>query len=391
MAFLTASISREGGGVAEVVRLLAQHLNSRPDLEVQTLGLLDAYSKADAAFWAPLDVQACRVIGPRSFGFSPQLISAVRSTNADVLHSHGLWMFPSVANLQLGTGRLPTVISPHGMLNPHSLGISRWKKRIAGLLFENANLRRAACLHALNLAELEAIRSLGLTNPVCVVPNGFTVPPYTVRPHQNRSILGAQTGQRVLLHLGRIHPTKGLGALLEAWASIRKRAPAQAERWVLAIAGWERESEGHERQLRRRTNSMNVGNSVRFLGPRFGVDKIAALQAADAFVLASVNEGLPMAVLEAWAHLLPVMMTPQCNLPEGFEAGAALRVIPDSGSLINGLETLFAMSDFERQQMGERGRHLVERSFTWARTADRLQSVYQWLVTGGPRPECVET
>ena len=65
---------------------------------------------------------------------------------------------------------------------------------------------------------------------------------------------------------------------------------------------------------------------MHFPGPQFGTAKAAAYRRADAFVLPSLSEGLPMAILEAWAHEKPVLMTDACNLPEGFAARAAIRL-----------------------------------------------------------------
>jgi glycosyltransferase involved in cell wall biosynthesis len=69
-----------------------------------------------------------------------------------------------------------------------------------------------------------------------------------------------------------------------------------------------------------------AGPSVVFVGAQFGAEKNACYRACDAFILPSLSEGLPMAVLEAWAHAKPVLMTPECNLPEGFATGAALQI-----------------------------------------------------------------
>ena len=70
---------------------------------------------------------------------------------------------------------------------------------------------------------------------------------------------------------------------------------------------------------------------VVFTGPAFGQAKDALLRRADAFILPSFSEGLPMSVLEAWAYGLPVLMTEQCNIPEDFAAGAALRIGTEVG------------------------------------------------------------
>ena len=136
---------------------------------------------------------------------------------------------------------------------------------------------------------------------------------------------------------------------------------------------------------------------VVFTGPVFGEAKDALLRSADAFILPSFSEGLPMAVLEAWAYGLPVLMTDHCNLPEGFAANAALRIGTDVASIAEGLRELLSLPTTDNGQrttslasMGMRGRRLVEVRFTWPQVAAQMKSVYDWLVGGGPRPDCVE-
>lgn len=91
---------------------------------------------------------------------------------ADLIHGHGLWLSTNWA-----TGRAarrnttPLITTLRGSLNPNALRHSRWKKRIAGILFDNDNLRSARCLHATSLEEYQAIRAYGLKNPVAIIPN----------------------------------------------------------------------------------------------------------------------------------------------------------------------------------------------------------------------------
>jgi poly(glycerol-phosphate) alpha-glucosyltransferase len=98
-----------------------------------------------------------------------------------------------------------------------------------------------------------------------------------------------------------------------------------------------------------------------------------------------------MAVLEAWSYGLPVLMTPQCNLPAGFERRAAISAEPEVESLISGLRQLLGMSDVERHLMGAQGRALVEERFAWPHVAAQIAAVYRWILGGGPSPDCVET
>ena len=83
-------------------------------------------------------------------------------------------------------------------------------------------------------------------------------------------------------------------------------------------------------------------------------------------------------------------MTDFCNLPEGFDADAAIRIKPSSESVLQGLEKLEAMAEDELEAMGSNGRKLVEEKFTWPRIAEDMSRVYEWCLTGTNPPQCME-
>ncbi len=385
VAFLTASLSRRAGGLLPIMRELPGEL-SRVGLRLTVFGLRDEYTDEDAASWNGAEIRTYEVAGPRSFGYAPLLWRGLKALDADLVHTHGLWMYPSVVSLRWARSRgKPCLISPHGMLDPWALRHSAWKKRLAGWLYEDRNLGGAACIHALCEAEAASVRAYGLRNPVCVIPNGVDVPE-NARAFAPGWADGVPEQAKVLLYLGRLHPKKGLPNLLRTWGSL---LPAARREWVLVVAGWDQG--GHEAELKRMGRELGLGNSVVFVGPQFGEQKEASFGRADAFVLPSFSEGLPVTVLEAWAYGLPVLMTPQCNLPEGFQASAALRIEPDPESIGRGLVELLGMSDAERREMGRRGRRLVEGKFSWPRIAAEMKSVYEWVLGGGPKPDSVRS
>ena len=98
-----------------------------------------------------------------------------------------------------------------------------------------------------------------------------------------------------------------------------------------------------------------------------------------------------MAVLEAWSHRLPVLMTPQCNLPDGFVAKAAIDMSPEATSIAVALRKLFDMTELERRTMGDMGRRLVEARFTWPTVAASMRAVYAWVLGQEAKPDCVFT
>lgn len=384
LGFLLDSGSRSAGGLFDATRRLAQSLLTDGD-HVTTFCTSDDHIAEDAAQWPPVKLQVHARRFPAMWGYAPTLPSALLAADLDVLMTHGLWQYCSVASLawQRKTRR-PLIIHPHGMLDPWAMKHSQGKKRLASLLYERAHLRSAACLRALCAPEAEAIRTLGLRNSVCIIPNGVDLPDVTVsRP----APWGDHArGRHVLLYLGRLHPKKNLPALLDAWSALQRDASQMNARdWTLVIAGWDQG--GHEAALRQRAQALGLSaDAVHFPGPLFGESKAAAYQHASAFILPSLSEGLPMVVLEAWAHALPVLMTDACNLPVGFTTGSAWRITTDSSGIQQGLIDLISRTDQERRTAGENGRALVADHFSWQKVGAQMREVTQWLVDGTAAP-----
>jgi poly(glycerol-phosphate) alpha-glucosyltransferase len=311
------------------------------------------------------------------------------------------------------------------MLDPWAVKNSAWKKRLAGWLFESSNLRGAACIRALCESEAQSIRKFGLTNPIAIIPNGIDLPPgfesdedctegTNVQgsigvgrpefPHAGKSL---DSEVRNLLYLGRIHPKKGLVNLLRAWRETEIQrvqslsiGGSNFDSWTLSIAGWD--EGGHEKQLKQLATDLELkwcdvrdgspgqqGARVLFLGPQFKDAKSRCYRSSEAFILPSYSEGLPMVVLEAWAYGKPVLMTPHCNLPEGFQAASAIRIETTVESIVEGLRCMMSATPADRKQMGRRGRELVRQRFTWSEVAKQFRDVSHWAVHGGVPPDCL--
>ena len=382
VGFLVSSVSREAGGLFQSVRGLAKAVTSTTS-NVCVFGISDEQTAVDLQEWRPLSV---KVFHPhlRAWGYSNELVPAMLNADLDVLSVHGLWKYCSVASQRWHrqTGR-PYVVHPHGMLEPWALRNSKLKKRIGALLYENEHLRRAACLRALSEAEVESIRAYGLHNPICVIPNGvdlLELPDRSAKSADSRLFGEFTKDRKILLYLGRLHPKKNLANLIRAWNNSQRW---MSDSWVLAIAGWDQG--GYESELKH----IAASPSVVFLGPQFGAEKSECYRACDAFILPSLSEGLPMTVLEAWAHAKPVLMTPECNLPEGFSAEAALRIRTSPEAIADGLRELSGMSDDDRIVMGARGHDLVSKNFSWPRIGEQMRAVYEWLLGSGAPPETI--
>jgi poly(glycerol-phosphate) alpha-glucosyltransferase len=373
------------GGIFEIARGLARALAELNGIDASVLGLGDGHSKADFSAWFPVRPQTFASVPPKSYGFSPRLLSGIRATAPDLTHVHGIWMYPSLAAHRWSRKtQRPYLITIHGMLDEWALNNASWKKRLVAGLFEKRVLLGASALHVNSRAELNALRNYGLTNPVVVIPNGVELPasngsePAPWRP-------GGRKNENILLYLGRLHPKKNLSALMRGWSVARRKVAEKSRPWRLVIAGWD--DGGHGAALRSLAGSLGISSSVEFIGPQFNAQKVAAFRNASAVVLPSLSEGQPMSVLEAWSFGRPVLMTAQCNLSDGFKAGAALPIDTDAASLATSLSDLFLMSETSRNEIGQRGYDLVLEKFTWRRVAQDMLAAYRWILRDGERPE----
>ena len=386
---VTASVSTLGGGIPEALSALASAQVSL-SLEVNAIGHLDAGTKIPK--WTGHQLSAVPAKALPQMTWAPKMRKALIEQSPSLIHTHGLWTQASITAYRFATShRIPYLVSPHGMLDEWALNRSRLKKRVAARLFENRHLNNAACLHALCHSEAQSFRNYGIKGPVAVIPNGVDLPEEIADSHFRDS-------RKTLLFLGRIHQKKGLANAVQAFAKA-----GVAKDWQFVIAGWDQNQHLHELKqlcseqkistreipLDQFLADEDVAGDVLFVGPAFNEQKSQLLRRADAFILPSFSEGMPMSVLEAWSYRLPVIMTRHCNLPEGFDAGAAVETGTDVKEITKALLEFFSRGKDAQAEMGLSGRQLVEKHFTWTKIAADMIEVYKWILGEETRPGCL--
>ncbi|MBN1680351.1 MAG: glycosyltransferase [Anaerolineae bacterium] len=294
----------------------------------------------------------------------------------DVIHCHEVrtvenWRVAPVANAL----QVPVVVSPHGTL-PYGTGrqgVKRgWDRLLGARLLPR--FERVIALTGNEADEARAVwKACGLplnADRISIVPNGVRIEDFADlppgEPFREQWNLGSGP---VVLFLGRLHERKGLQFLIPAFAEAVQAAP-QAR---LLIVG---PDEGMLAVLRALVDAHGLADHVIFTGMLTGDDKLAALAAADLFALPAVGEGFSMAVLEAMACGLPVLLTPGCNFPEVVDAGAGLVVPREIDALAHALRDVLT-GDERRASMGRRARDLVQARFTWPQVVAQLDDVYR--------------
>jgi glycosyltransferase involved in cell wall biosynthesis len=295
----------------------------------------------------------------------PALARTART--ADILHIHG--DTAGMLTVPLAGGR-PSVLTTHGLHRLRRGGRLGGPLARRGVRLAVGAATATICTSASERGELEAIVPGELASRLVVVPNGAPVPPPVTaeRREAARSRLGLDADRLVGLFAGRLEPRKEPLLAIEAVTRARAAgAPA-----LLLVAG-----EGPLDEAVHRA----AGPAVRPLGFYRDIEQLYA--AADFFILPSRREGMSIAVLEAMAHGLPVLVA---MAPASIETvgEAGLVVEPDPEALAEGIRRLAAPE--LREALARAGRERIERDLSAARFRERTAAVYDRVLgPAGPQ------
>lgn len=314
----------------------------------------------------------------REFAFSSALtkwlINSVR--NYDLVHVHAIFSYPSTAAMTIARLQgVPYIVRPLGQLCEWSLQQSSQKKQIYLKLIEQANLNNSKGLHLTSIQEQQEVSRLGLNTQTFILPHGLYVPPLMNNAHQKlRQYLNLPPDEIIILFLSRLHPKKGLDYLIPALGRFIHH------RFTFIIAG------NGEQEYEAEIKSLIINNGIRerthFVGFVAGETKNLFLQGADLFALTSHSENFGVAVLEAMACGVPVLVTPGVALAEtvnSHHAGIVTELNVEA--ITTKLENYFQNPAIAKN-MGRNGRQLVIEKYSWNQISQSLVGIYQGTGNG---------
>jgi glycosyltransferase involved in cell wall biosynthesis len=296
----------------------------------------------------------------------------------DVIHAHGLFNFaPVAAALSAANAKRPYILTVHGTLDSWALKNRRpAMKRLSIRLLESRILRGAAVVHFTSEIERLHAERLKYVYNSMVIPLGvdlslLTKPAPLVRP---KELPDGLESRPTVLFLSRIDLKKGLDVLLNAFCKVHEKVPSA----LLAIAG-----DGDPQfvePLRQLAQRLRIADNVHWLGFVSGQRKSWLLQNCALFALPSQSENFGLAVVEAMASGLPVIVSPGVALAQlvnRYAAGAVCNPNADelSSTLINWLS-----DPAKRKRAGDAGRRLAFDEMSLEAFGRRFEELYKAVV-----------
>jgi glycosyltransferase involved in cell wall biosynthesis len=304
---------------------------------------------------------------PRQWTRSPTLAAAARSRVQafDVAEIHGIYHHHSMAvSLACQRAGVPYILRPYGSYDPYHRHHHALRKRIYETLVDNRNMRRAAFIRCTSEREQRGVAAVGFHRTV-IVPLGVDLDPGTRRDRARDKDLN-------ILFLSRISTKKNVPLLVSAFAELRRHPAGQAARLVLAGPA----EEQLNKQIRALIVQHGLQEAVRLTGLIAGTEKSAALRKANTFVLPSDDESFGLAVLEAAAAGLAIVVSPDVAIGQSLSShGAAVVSDKDVGALADSLVDL-AQHPSRRDALGKAAARLASEQYGWDAVAERLEGVY---------------
>jgi glycosyltransferase involved in cell wall biosynthesis len=295
----------------------------------------------------------------------------------DLIHIHAVFSYPSIIAMILARAfNVPYIIRPLGSLAHWSLQQGAEKKRLYLRLIAR-ELAQTSGIHFTSMQEQQEAAALNLASPSFILPHGITFP--AVIPDaktQLRAWLNLPPADPIILFLSRLHPKKGIEALIRALEHFNKERGDQCFQLVIAGSG----SPEYEADIDRCIAMAGIQAHTHRVGFVNGDRKQLLLQGADLFALPSHSENFGLVVLEALGAGLPVLITPEVALADWVKTQQVGWVVPQNAEAIAHALQDFIQSPTVAQAMRERAIQTVRSQFTWPSVIRQLIDRYVTII-----------
>ncbi len=347
-------------GINVIVHGLARAFQAR-GLPVEVWGITP--TPQESTFERPYTLRLFQ-LPKRRFGLDPELRRALEALpQGTIVHIHGglLPEFHGVAKL-LKRRHIPWVLMPHGCYSKAALGRNGWRKRAYIAFLDRRLIQGAARLQLGAPGEANGLRRKPTS---VVIPNGYDPPRGPWARLDAKPFRFVYCGRLAAYH-------KGLDLLARGFVLAQGEGHEMELEWIGA---------GPDRpQLEGLLEQAGVRGKVRWSGALFGESKRTALVGASCFVMTSRHEGFPMALLEAAALGLPLLVSEGTHFGDyvrRFDCGLVLPEL-SAAAIAEGLREMASLPAERLREMSTNSVRLILKELNWKQVAERvLRELYE--------------
>lgn len=300
-----------GGPVRVLYDISGELVKRGHDVTIYTSDVRNEYSRVKNEFAVVNGVEVhyfrnvSIFLARRKIFITPSMVHAIKSNIKlfDIVHIHGyLSLQNPILHYFLMKQGVPYVLQAHGALSV--IGIARCPTMVYDRLAGHRLLKDASKLIALSQMEARQYRDFGVPKEkICIIPNGINLSKFAYIPPKGsfRRKFSISEDQRIVLYLGRIHKSKRLDLLVEAFSIVKE----DFNNAKLVVIG---PDDGYASAFSKLASSLGIGDKVILTGFVEEGDKLAALVDSSVFVTPCFN-GFPIAFLEACFVGCPIITT----------------------------------------------------------------------------------
>ena len=326
------------------------------------------------ACWGMFGIKGVRTLGGLIYMFTLGLYLFIHRRKYDIIHVHQA-LYPAFVSVFVGKQILGKPVLVKTASSGETSDIKGLKRFPFGSFQLKYLLKKMELLVAVSKVSAKEFEQLRFPKERIVnIPNGVEVPKED-RTSYDQVIHAITTA--------RLSREKGVDILLKAWKNVFK----EEKTLKLTIIG----SGPLEEEMKRMTQSLNVGESVKFVGFVSNVETY--LKNADMFILASRTEGMSNALLEAMSYGFPCIATnvggngellggedKEIRLGEYVIARNGLLVNPDDVKGLSKAILYLVRHKEERAELGRKSRTFIKENYSIDSIAGRYISLYQFML-----------
>ena len=318
----------------------------------------------------------------RRYKFSVDLLKwlNLHAATFNLAHIHALFSpVSSVAATICRRQNLPYILRPLGTLDPADLRKKRQLKQLYAAILERANLAGAAGIHFTSVQEAKVSERFGVSTQDLVIPLGVIPPqsPLKKGGSEVRQQFGISVDVPLVLFMSRIDPKKGLNLLLPALQALL----AEGLNFHFVLAGTNPQDPNYEEKIKSQIQTSPLRSHTTITGFVTGELKSALLQAADLFVLPSYYENFGIAVAEAMASAIPVIISDQVHICQEVRDSESGWVGATDVSDLTKLLRIALQNPSERQRRGLYAKEYALKNYSWDAIALQTIEAYHQILS----------